>query len=473
MVYIIAGNTRGPRGPQGPPGELSFKETWPSNTIANWYGAGVAGIYQVNSQSEVDSITDRPVGAKPGNVEVFPGGAAASLVRWREYGELGRVWERSVGTSLFASQWERRRGNKRIGEALTLPGYSNLVDNRTDVGHAIPYKPAVTIPRWRLHLRNFNDRTSTAYSGSLTLTGVGIGEMSATTDGSLTNQWVSTKGKAVVLNDGTTTPSNGSELITGWVEDYPLDPTKNYVITYGYTGAAQNNHLGYGGGWQLPSSASTFNPTVTGAQVAQSPLDIWIEVEVPEDTPVNAYFGDSLTVGQSATFPVYDSYAKKHALRHGAIPVMYAQSGGQMAEFMDGGKFIYQKYIRSNYKISKPDRLYWSMGSNDLWATGADLATMISRFQTVYKLMTAITSKNVVFTTILPRHNASDPAEAVRKQWNDWLRDNGPSYGLMTVETAAAVEDQSGSELDTRWTASPTDIHLKTAGYARIAVAAG
>ncbi|MGP5391286.1 SGNH/GDSL hydrolase family protein [Glutamicibacter arilaitensis] len=473
MVYIIAGNTRGPQGVQGPPGDIDFKETWPSNTIANWYGTANAGIYQVNSQAEVDSITDRPVGAKPGNVQVFPGGAAASLVQWREYGELGRVWERSIGTGLFASQWEKRRGNKRIGEALTLPGASTLVDTRTDVGHALPYTPPVAVQRWRLHIRNFNDRASKAYAGSLTLKGMGIGEMAATSDGSLTNQWQSTKGRPVILNDGQTTSSSAAEFVSPWVEDYPLDPTKNYVIFYGYTGAAQDNHAAHAGGWSLPSSASVFNATMTGTQVSEAPLDIWLELEVPEDTPAYAYFGDSLTAGQSSTYPVFDSWAKKHARAHGAIPVMYAQSGGQMSEFMDGGKFIYQKYINTRDLISKPDRLYWSMGSNDLWATGADLATMITRFHAVYKLLTAVTSKNVVFTTILPRHNASDPAEAERKQWNDWLRDNGPSYGLLTLETAAAVEDATGNVLDIRWTASPTDIHLNTAGYARFASVVG
>lgn len=479
MAYIVVGNNRGPRGLKGDSGTgaedaLKFKGDLPAGDVSTWTGLASDGIYRVPTQAVADGVAGRPFGAGPGHVTVEPVGSTTSTVEWVEFGDLGRTWGRTISTvAANATGWALKPRTKRVGTALTC-AQGGGVTTATDVGHALPYTTAVRVPRWRIHFRNYNDRSGVAYQGALTIMGISIGEMARPATGEASGAFLDGTGKLIVGNNGTQTPATASEYVTPWVDDYPLEVEKDYVIRYGYTGAAQNNHLAQGGGWSLTGGSIAVNsPSPAMTQVQESPLDVWIEAEVAAGTPVNAYFGDSLTVGQSATLPVYDSWAAKHARASGAIPVFYAHSGTAMTEWTSGLAWKYNKYVTGLYKIARPDRLYWAMGSNDLFSAGVTLADMISRFRTVYPLITAKTTKNVILVTILPRHDPNSAQESVRKAWNTWLEDNLPNGSLMVKDAASTIAATNGSQLDTRWSASPTDIHLNTAGYARFAARVG
>lgn len=477
MAYIVVGNNRGPRGLKGDSGTgaedaLKFKNSVPAGALTTWTGLANDGIYRLPTQAFVDGIAERPYGAGPGQVTITPVGSTTSTVIWAELGDLGRTWERTISTvPANTSGWKLRPQAKRVGTALTC-AQGGGVTTATDVGHALPYTTAVRVPRWRIHFRNYNDRSGSAYQGALTIIGISIGEMVRTSNGDASGSFLTGTGKNIVGNSGIQTPSTGSEYVTPWVDDYPLEIEKDYVIRYGYTSAAQNNHLAQGGGWSLTAGSVAVNtPNPAMAQVQESPLDVWIEVEVAGSAPVFAYFGDSLTAGQAATLPVYDSWASKHARANGAIPMFYAHSGTAMTEWTSDLAWKYNKYTTGLYKITRPDRLFWAMGSNDVFSTGVTLADMISRFRTVYPLITAKTTRNVVLVTILPRHSATAAQETVRQQWNTWLKDNLPAGALMVVDAAEAISDPNGRQLDKRWSASAIDIHLNSAGYARLAAA--
>ncbi|NKG22197.1 hypothetical protein [Paeniglutamicibacter terrestris] len=476
--YIIVGNNRGPRGLKGDSGTgaedaLKFKNSVPAGALTTWTGLANDGIYRLPTQAFVDGIAERPYGAGPGQVTITPVGSTTSTVVWAELGDLGRTWERTISTvPANTSGWKLRPQAKRVGTALTC-AQGGGVTTAIDVGHALPYTTAVRVPRWRIHFRNYNDRSGVAYTGALTIMGISIGEMVRISNGDAFGAFLTGTGKNIVGNSGIQTPSTGSEYVTPWVDDYPLEIERDYVIRYGYTSAAQNNHLAQGGGWSLTGGSvavNTPNPPMT--QVQESPLDVWIEVEVPENTPVHAYFGTSLTVGQSAALPVYDSWASRHARANRAIPMFYAHSGTAMTEWTSTLAWKFNKYISSLYKIARPTTLYWDMWSNDVFAAGVTLANLITRFNTTFPLISSVTTKNVVMLTCLPRHDASAAQETVRQQLNKWIKDTLPGGALMVLDAAEAITDPNGKQLDKRWSASTVDIHLSSAGYARFASAA-
>jgi hypothetical protein len=128
---------------------------------------------------------------------------------------------------------------------------------------------------------------------------------------------------------------------------------------------------------------------------------------------------------------------------------------------------VLPKFTKYN-AMAKPDLLYWSMGSNDIFA-GITIETMRARFAVTHPLITAVTTPRIVLTTILPRLDGSAAAEAVRKDWNNILRDELPGDALMCLDPAAAVTAPDGSTLDARWRATVADIHMSRQGYARFA----
>ena len=479
MAYIIAGNIRGPRGLVGPPGEMSFKP-FPNTVMTSWIGLDKAAFHRAGNQTVVDTLSGRPVGAGPGTIEVLPVGSTTSIIWWREFGELGRVWKRTVSsTAAYASGWELIQTVKRAATSLTC-GTATDLRTATDVGFAYPFRTAAQAYRWRLHIRNTNDRFATTQSGSLQFNEIAIGEMVRDANGNATGNYVASSG-TVILTDTASSPT-GAELVTDWVEHFPLQPNIDYVFRVGFTAASgqQVNYL-QGGGWELTGgSAVVHNPTTAQTRVAKAPLDVWVELEVSADTPIFAYFGDSLTAGQDSTLPVYDSWPAQHAREHGAIPMFFAHAGATFAEWSDPAGIKFRKYSLPNYNnsngrptIARPDKLYVSMGSNTIFGSGKSLAETIADMNVSMPLIKAVTSPNVVYTTILPRHNPTDPQETVRKAYNDYLRDNVPWGGLMVYDAAAPITASNGNQLDPRWTASPTNIHLKTSGYARFAAAVG
>ena len=476
MAWVTIANVKGPRGPKGDPGlgsedALQFKVTAPSGNVSTWTGLANAGIYRLPTTTFSNAVAGRPAGAKPGLVYVAPVGSTTSLVRWEEHGEHGRIFERTISTdSSLATGWVQRAQSTRFGTALTC-AQGGGTTTATDVGHALPYTPGARVDRWRLHFRNYNDRSGSSYTGDLAIMGVSIGEMQRTAGGEPWGAWSASGKKQNIVASGVASTSGSTEYITPWVDDFPLEALQDYVVRYAFTGGSQNKHLAQGGGWSLTGGSAQVNgdaPAMT--QVKESPLDVWIEGYSEAGVKIVAGWGDSLTVGHSASLPVYDSWLSKVARSQGAHAMFYAHSGTAYGEWTNPGLWKFHKYNNDVfYKMTLPSTLYNFMGSNSIFAEDLTLAQMIAAFKLALPLIKDKTTQNMVFMTVLPRHDASDLQEVVRKQWNTWLMDNAATYGLFVVDVASAVDDGSGSKLDLRWAASTIDIHLKTAGYARIA----
>lgn len=466
--WNLIANIMGPQGPIGTPGEFSVK-TVPAGDISTWYGLSNVGYYRAASQGVVDAIPGRPAGAGPGNIYVWPIGSTTSLIRWVEFGDMGREWSATVSsTALYKAAWTLTQKTKRVATTLTC-GRANDQQTQIDVGHALPMTFAARVHRWRVHIRNTNDRTANTMTGSLTLT-VGFGEMVRNADGTPSPNIVA--GTYTQIVGAAVTSSAGNEYVSPWCEK-PLAANKDYVLRYGFTGAAgqQVNYL-EGGGWTLANLAAMDDDTpASPALTNRSPLDVWVELEVDPSTPNYAYFGDSLTVGQGATLPVYDSWPAKHARARGAIPTFYAHSGARMSEFTSASNIKLNKYNLAAYNgtISKPTVLYWAMGSNDLFAEFKTVTQMLDAMAITYPLITDVTSRNVVMCTVLPRLDAGDAMEVIRREWNEYITMNLPRGTLAVYDAAAALTVPAGDTLNLKWQTAPGDIHLNSAGYAKFA----
>lgn len=468
MAWVTITNVKGPKGDKGDPGlgaenALQFKTSVPAGDVATWTGIGNSGIYRVPTQTQVDAITGRPLGAGPGNVLVSPVGSTTSIVTWMEYGDDASIWDRTVSTDAAqATGWVRRVKTKRVGTSLTLTGGS-ASQTRTDFGGRLPVNFGVDIPRWRVHLRNYNLRDSAAQTGALSITGISIGEAEIDANGQYTGNWID--GTQQLLHGSVTTPSTGSEWVSPFF-DYPLDKSKAYLFSYAFTGATGQQVVeAQGGGFVLTNgSVAVHSVSVASTMSKTMPLMVWVEAEVPEATPVKAVVGDSLSVGVSATLPVHDSWLAKLCRAEGALPMFWAASGDTLANFANDLAWKFHQWKA----LARPDVTYFALGSNDIFGASATFADMKTRFYNSWLKLRAFTGPNVVLCSIFPRFNGSAPEEAVRKQYNDWLETSLPGGASYFIDMAMAITNPDGSTLSLKYAASSTDIHLTSQGYARV-----
>ncbi|WP_345473764.1 SGNH/GDSL hydrolase family protein [Glutamicibacter ectropisis] len=468
MAWVTITNVKGPKGDKGDPGlgaenALQFKTSVPAGDVSTWTGLANAGIYRVPTQTQVNAITGIPLGAGPGNVLVSPVGSTTSTVTWMEYGDDASIWDRTVSTDTAnVTGWVRRVKTKRVGTSLTLTGGS-AAQTRTDFGGRLPVNFGVDIPRWRAHIRNYNLRDSNAYTGVLTITALSIGEAEIDAFGQYTGNWI--EGTQQFLQGGITTPSSGSEVITNFF-DYQVSKEKAYLLSYAFTGGSGQMVVeAQGGGFVLTNGSAAVNSVSTPSTMSKTmPLMFWIEAEVPEATPVKAVVGDSLSVGVSATLPVHDSWLAKLCRAEGALPMFWAASGDTLANFANDLAWKFHQWKA----LARPDVTYFAMGSNDIFGSGASLATMKQRFYDCWLKLRAFAGPNVVLCSIFPRFNGSAPEEAVRKQYNEWLETSLPGGASYFIDMAMAITNPDGSTLSLKYASSSTDIHLTSQGYARV-----
>jgi predicted RNA-binding protein with PUA-like domain len=374
----------------------------------------------------------------------------------REFdGTTWSAWKEIGGSSTAAP-------TKLVGTALTLSGDQTTNTVTTDYGGRLLLDYGVTIPRWRVHIRNYNLRDGVAFPGALSLVGLILGEAEIS-NGAPTGRYVA--GTTTTLQGAATTPADGSEWVSNWFGT-PLDSAKKYMLGYGFTAASgQTVHRGMGPIWNLAGgSAVIADAAVYGSRSTLPPLDIWIECEVPATTRVKGVIGDSLSVGHSSTSPVHDSFLAAHCRAVGALPVFWAASGDTLANFASATATKATRYDG----MAKPDVVFMALGGNDIFGSSTDLATTQALLAETLKVVRAKMTTNIVFSAVWPRLDSASAAEDVRQAYNDWLATTLPSGASLYLDTAAPITAAGGRLVDTKWTASGGNIHLSTAGYARV-----
>lgn len=392
----------------------------------------------------------------------------------------GRVSEIAVGRdgrfptstlSAWATRmgWGANTGNaggatgatKLAGVALTLPDSANPTTTANNINVRLPILLGATAMEWRVHIRNYNDKTSTVYPGALSFTGVRFGEHARDGNGQLSGAF---KAAPASIAGPFTTNGAGGEWVSDWVTDRPIKAQKDYLLSYGYTSASQPNYLASAGGWTTTSATDVAALEPVRTQVRSVPLDVWIEVKVAAETPVIATVGDSLSLGIQATLPVYDSWPAKHAVANGAIHSVYAIGGSQATDWVD----IASRRLSKWEGCAKPNAVILALGNNDIFTYNVSLATMQERTLAVAGMARSYLADTVYLTTILPRIGASSSTQAVWSAFNKWLLTTLPAGARECFDFAERIANSSG-DADPLWASTPSNFHLNTAGYARCA----
>ena len=351
-------------------------------------------------------------------------------------------------------------GTKLAGVALNHADSSTPSTTLNDVNARIPFMLGAEALEWRVHIRNYNDKTATAYAGALNFSGVYVGEHERDSEGLLSGAFKSTP---VTVAGAFVSNSAGEEWVSQWMTSNPLEAHKDYLVSYGYSCPAQSNYVASAGGWTTSSAtdAALLAPVRTSAKSV--PLDVWIEVKVREDTKVVAYIGDSLTLGIQATLPAYDSWPAKHAVANGVIHSVYAIGGSQATDWTDTSARRLSKWSA----MASPDAVVLALGNNDIFSYNVDLATMKARTIAVIAMARSFMSDAVYLTTVLPRIGAMPGAQDVWEQFNAWCLQT-PGGVRMTYDFAERIANAAG-DTDPLWSSTPTNFHLSSAGYARCA----
>lgn len=351
---------------------------------------------------------------------------------------------------------------KQAAVPLTFPRGSSYSDDRPTLTIRIPFKFGAAVKRARLRLRNYDYRSDHGFSGSYRIVGAGIGKHQINPDGSMTG--LIPEGESITQLMSSTSMTGPDEARGGWV-DIDLEPNTDYLLSYSFTA---NDGMVYtrqtsqcftnrlSSGWNRVGS-------VTSTPSNMAVLSAILDVEVLEDTPVYGYLGDSQTAAISANRPGYDSWAMVHSRLAGAIPTIHGHAGGGLSEWQDPAKPAYA----ISEGMSRFDRFHISMGSNDI--SGGRPLSGVQQYLTTAMQNWRNQTDTFVLHNYLPR-TSDNPTDPVRNALNDWVLDNLPGNALYAVDIYGATVDPETSLMDERWRGSISDVHMSSAGNARIAL---
>ncbi|GGG44282.1 hypothetical protein GCM10011374_03240 [Kocuria dechangensis] len=339
-------------------------------------------------------------------------------------------------------------GVKTVPLALT----AGTTETNTDiVGRSVrvPVQYGATIPRWRVHVRNWHTRTGGTVNTSHALTGVWIGKGSTTT-GAYTATPTQVAGAATI-------PAGTTEWVSSWI-NHELPADVEHLLSFGINNAtATTAAYPLGHAWITYAAADT-TALEAGSVVNRVPFDWWIEAEVPVHVPAVAAYGDSITAGTGATRPVFDSWPSQHGRLNGFLPVHYAWPGTGMTEHLTPGDHIWGIYGATD----KPDAVIHFMGQNDV-GNGVALATVQERFNTTVDLLRDKVAPVVHAATITPASTKTTEVMDVQRAYNDWLR-TMPKGVRSIIDFAALVGNPEQTGLQAQYD-SGDGLHPNTAAY--------
>lgn len=352
---------------------------------------------------------------------------------------------------------------KQAAVPLTFPRGSSYSDDRPTLTIRIPFKFGAAVKRARLRLRNYDYRSTAPFSGSYRIVGAGIGRHQINDDGSMTG--LIPEGESITQLMGSIQKHDSTEARGDWV-DVDLEPNTDYLLSYSFTAdegmvytrqTAQCFTNRLSSGWNRVGS-------VTATPSNMAVLSATLDVEVTEDTPIYGYLGDSQTAAISASRPGYDSWAMVHSRLAGAIPTIHGHAGGGLSEWQNPAKLSYT----ISEGMSRFDRFHISMGSNDI-SSGRPFTGVQQYLATVMQNWRNQTD-TFVLHNYLPR-TSDNPTDSVRDALNDWILNNLPGNALHTVDIWGATVDPATGLMDERWRGSINDVHMNSAGNARVAMA--
>lgn len=423
----------------------------------------------------IDNVQNAPPSGANGFVQTMVYDVTSRLQFYYELGtaQARKVWRRFRGSSGW-TDWTRVDAEYALEQApggsgggaspsalKTAPialsaGTSSGEQTASLASIRIPVKLAPKIHRWRLAVRNFNDRTGQAYTAAATLTGVWAGKHTAkngaydSSPTKVSNAWA--------------LDSDGSKITYSDWSTFPIGDGQEIALSIGLSNVSGEWAWNPGSCWRSNASGAASNTGNSNYNYTNRiPFTWWIEAEVDSDVPVVAMWGDSISCGTGNDLVIYDAPIQQYARRIGALPYIFAYPGTAMSSWEVGGP-NHQAWGRWD-DMPPPDSVIHFMGQNDLIT--ADLAEMKRRYNATIDILKANVSPNVYLATITPSGIKSEEQNTIRKNYNTWLQ-TLPGGAKGSFDFSSAVADGANRELLPNMT-SGDQLHLSTLGSVAVA----
>lgn len=437
------------------PGGVDMREWLKANGVAGQYASVTATNTASQTGLPADLVKDPQ--AYVAELAVLITGVVITLKTFSVWGideySCSSAPSTSGWTAWSKKKWDvadddavqgAKYGYKTAPLSLTSPATASSTETLSTMSLRMPFEFGTGFGRFRVHIRNFNDRSGVAYPGAVNVTGLWFGAGSRSTG--------NFNAPPTQLSTGFSTPADGSEYVTPWF-NAEVKAGTTYLLSLGMTASSVTAVQSITSAWKYElSSIYGATQNISWPLTTTAPLDFWVEAEVPADTPIVAEVGSSSSVGSKATYPILESPLSLYCLSVGALPMHYAHSGSTLEIWEDQDAPKWQKY----QECARPSALFLSLGSNDLFGSRT-LAEIQESAKVVVGIAKILATDNIYATTVEPR-NTGD--ETKRRQYNTWLKTK--PLGIRDVfDRSAAISNDD----DTIRTEFDTDgIHTNTAG---------
>ncbi|MGO0577029.1 ATP-binding cassette domain-containing protein [Ornithinimicrobium panacihumi] len=318
-----------------------------------------------------------------------------------------------------------------------------------------PLQLGPEVKRWRLHVRNYNDRAE-ASGREAQLTGVWVGR-----------GWGGTFSAPPTSVSGPIQLSaSGREHVTEWSQ-VPIGGGRQMMLSAGVVSHSGSVQVSTAGAWVAYGNsvdAEQMEALPKMRSNVQVPLVWWLEIELARETPVVAMWGDSITTGVGNDLPVHDAPLAQWARANNAIPVLMSAPGTGMVEWANPRDWWWSLYRRQ-----RPDVIVHFMGQNDL-TRNRTLDEMKERYLgTIDKI--AAYGVPIILVSLTPAEKKGEAVAGVRRDYNEWLRSlpDPTNSGLVThFVDLSDLTSQGGVALRPEFTRDGT--HLTTKGSGQLGV---
>lgn len=392
------------------------------------YGAGKEGQYACLNGADASTLTglpkelaDRP-DAFSAVVETLASGVVITINVYSVWTVAQFVCTSAPSTGDGWTRWRKTVFTEDLpdGEGAagtTVPGFKGAATPlNSPTG---PYN-TMTLPtarvrypmlytfsskRVRVHIRNHNWRSNTAYPGAINFTGIWWGPGNTATG--------AFSATPLQVHGAFSTPSDGAEWASKWI-NIPDVKDVGSLISFGYSGAPESVES-RAGVWR-DTAAGSANAISGGGLQKTAPFHIWLEFEVAQDTPVGMVLGSSGEAGTGSAIPMFQTGFQTVCRAIGAVPTIWAQSGTTMMQWEEESHVKWTQWA----PYAKPDFAVPTVGQNDLYSETITLAETQARFERLVTNIKSMYTENVFVTTIPPRTGPGD--ETKRRAYNTWLR---------------------------------------------------
>lgn len=343
----------------------------------------------------------------------------------------------------------------------------------TQGNQRIPFRLPVPASRVRAHFANRNDADDTDYTNpDLRINQrCYIGEHKFE-NGEPTGQFVDTPVDASGTN--LITMPDSQEYMGEWM-DVDLEPNVEYLFSFSFANPTGTEIVqGMSTCWNSVPTGDVNKLDVEGlSKRLQTRLAVWLEVEVPANTPVLGWVGDSRLVGREATMVLHDSAAWVHGMANRVMPRLHASAGSRMTDLIATPSA--PRWTRWA-DLGKCDAAIIQIGGNDIFdydnRANQVHDVMSQRLAELVPLVREHVSDRIYYATLMPRNTKEWDPEFIDawRAWNNYLK-TLPHGAIGCIDFASAIAARDDDSRIAEYFVSDDTVHLLSGGYAAMASA--